>query len=119
MAISLALALLGWRLAYRYYIQDPRKPEELAQRWQTYHTLLVNKYYVDEGYAKAIISPIYNLAVGLWRIFDVQVIDGIVNGIAKFISLDGEVVKHVQTGYVRTYALWMAVGALCILWFIV
>ncbi len=119
MAISLALALFGWRLAYRYYIQDPRKPEVLAQRWQTYHTLLVNKYYVDEGYAKAIISPIYNLAVGLWRIFDVQVIDGIVNGIAKFISLDGEVVKHVQTGYVRTYALWMAIGALCILWFIV
>ena len=79
----------------------------------------MNKYYVDEGYAKAIVNPIYNLAIGLWRRFDVKVIDGLVNGLATFINIDGEIVKHVQTGYVRTYATWVVVGALCVLWFIV
>lgn len=118
MLISLALAIAGWRLAYRFYVQEPRKPEQLAQRWQAYYTLLVNKYYVDEGYAKAIIGPIYNFAMGLWHLFDVAVIDRIVNGVAGFVRLDSEMISRVQTGYVRTYALWVVIGTLGILWFI-
>jgi hypothetical protein len=27
--------------------------------------------------------------------------------------------RVMQTGYVRTYALWMTIGALCVMWFIV
>jgi NADH-quinone oxidoreductase subunit L len=119
MVISFALAVGGWRLAYRCYVQKPQLPEQWAQRWQTYYRLLVHKYYVDEGYAKAIVEPLYNFAIGLWQVFDVAVIDRIVNGVAGFVRLDGEIVSRMQTGYVRTYALWIVMGALCVLWFIV
>ncbi len=116
MIISLALAVGGWRLAYCFYVQEPQAPAQWAQRWQTYYTLLVNKYYVDEGYAVAVVQPIYRLAVGLWQIFDDQVIDRIVNGVARFVEIDSELVKRLQTGYVRTYALWVVMGALYVLW---
>jgi NADH-quinone oxidoreductase subunit L len=119
MLISLALAIASWFMAYRFYVREPQLPAQWAQRWQALYTLSANKYFVDEGYAKAIVRPIHRFAVGLWQIFDVKVIDLIVNGIARAVALIGDVIQPVQTGYVRTYALWVAFGALCILWFIV
>jgi NADH-quinone oxidoreductase subunit L len=100
-------------------VQQPQLPEQWAQRWHTYYRLLVHKYYVDEGYAKAIIEPLHSFAIGLWQVFDVAVIDRIVNGVAGFVRLDGEIVSRMQTGFVRTYALWIVMGALGVLWFIV
>jgi NADH-quinone oxidoreductase subunit L len=119
MVISLALAVGGGFLAYRAYVQDPQLPQRWARQWQTTYTLLVHKYFVDEAYAKAIIVPLYRFALGLWQVFDVAIIDRIVNGVAGFVRLDGELVSRIQTGYVRTYALWVVIGALCVLWFIV
>ncbi len=120
MLVSLAIAIAGWRMAYRFYVQDPQLPEQWAERWQTFYTLSVNKYNVDESYAKAIIAPIYSLSLGLWRVVDDRVIDGIVNLVATIVGGVSDISRRlVQTGYVRTYALWIAVGALCVLWFIV
>ncbi len=51
--------------------------------------LLENKYYVDEVYDAAIINPIkVGSREGLWKIFDVGVIDGIVNGLGR--GIDGD-----------------------------
>jgi NADH-quinone oxidoreductase subunit L len=116
MVISLALAVAGWWYAYRFYVRQPQLPQEWAARWQEYYTVLVNKYYVDEAYARSIIQPIYRAAVALWNVFDVGIVDRLVNGVGGFVRLDGEFLRHVQTGYVRTYALWVVVGALVILW---
>jgi NADH-quinone oxidoreductase subunit L len=116
MFISLALALAGWWYAYRCYVREPQLPQQWATRWRGYYTVLVNRYYVDEGYWRGIVQPIYRSAVALWNVFDVGVIDRIVNGVASFVRLDGEFLRHVQTGYVRTYALWVVIGALMIVW---
>jgi NADH-quinone oxidoreductase subunit L len=116
MLISLSLAIGGWWLAYRFYVLEPQIPEAWAQRWQGYYTVLVNKYYVDEGYLKGVVRPVYNLSMAFWNVCDVGVIDRIANGIADFIHLEGEFLSRVQTGYVRTYALWVVIGALVILW---
>ena len=112
MLISLAVAIAGWRLARRVYVEEPHLEAQWIQRWQGYYTLLVNKYYVDEVYARLIVRPLYALSESLlWRIFDIGVIDRLVNAVARFVSLDGEILSHVQTGYVRTYALTLVAGA--------
>jgi NADH-quinone oxidoreductase subunit L len=116
MLVSLAIALLGWRLAYRFYVHEPQRAEQWAQRWHGYYTVLVHKYYVDEAYMHGLVRPIYNASVVLWNAFDVGVIDRLVNGVANFVRADGELLSRVQTGYVRTYALWVVIGALVILW---
>jgi len=116
MLISLAVALAGWRLAHRVYVQEPQLEAQWIQRWQGYYTLLVNKYYVDEAYARLIVRPLYVLSdLLLWRVFDIGIIDRLVNGLARFVRLDSQLLSSVQTGYVRTYALTLVAGALVML----
>jgi NADH-quinone oxidoreductase subunit L len=116
MLISLTVAIAGWRLAHRVYVQEPQLEAQWIQRWQTYYTLLVNKYYVDDIYAKWIVRPLYALSERwLWRVFDVHVIDRLVNAVARFVSLDSQILSYVQTGYVRTYALTLVAGAVLML----
>jgi len=116
MLISLTVAIAGWRLAHRVYVREPQLETQWIQRWQTYYTLLVNKYYVDEIYAKYIVRPLYTLSESwLWRVFDVRGIDRLVNAVARFVSLDSQILSYVQTGYVRTYALTLVGGAVLML----
>lgn len=42
---------------------------------------------------------------------DITIIDGImVNGTAKTIGWFSSVVRHIQTGYLYSYAFWMILG---------
>lgn len=116
MVVSLAVAVGGWLLAYRLYVQQPDMPAQLAERFRALYTLFVNKYYVDEGYAAAVVKPIYTLSQALWTWVDDFVIDGIVNLVGKIVEVVGEGVKRFQTGYVRTYAFVFVLGTLYVLW---
>jgi NADH-quinone oxidoreductase subunit L len=116
MLISLAVAVTGWFLAHRVYIKEPALEAQWIQRFHGYYTLLVNKYYVDEIYARCIVRPLYALSEsGLWRVFDVGVIDRLVNMVGRVMSLNGQFLSYVQTGYVRTYALTLVGGAVIML----
>jgi NADH-quinone oxidoreductase subunit L len=44
--------------------------------------------------------------------FDGKVIDGAVNGVGKLIQLDGNFLRRVQNGLVRSYAVLIALGAI-------
>ncbi len=116
MVVSLAVAIVGWLMAYRFYVQSPQLPEQWAERWRGYYNLLVNKYYVDERYAAVFIKPVYALSQVLWRWVDDFVIDGIVNLMGKIVELIGEGVRWFQTGNVRTYAVVLVAGTLYVLW---
>jgi NADH-quinone oxidoreductase subunit L len=78
--------------------------------------LLENKYYVDEVYNAALINPIKaGSREGLWKIFDVGVIDGIVNGLGRAVAELGRVVRYLQVGFVRSYAAIILIGALAVI----
>jgi NADH-quinone oxidoreductase subunit L len=77
--------------------------------------LLENKYYVDEAYDAALVEPIKTGSrEGLWRFFDVGVIDGAVNGLGRGMSMLGGVLRHLQPGFVRSYAAIILLGALAV-----
>ncbi|MBI5267219.1 MAG: NADH-quinone oxidoreductase subunit L, partial [candidate division Zixibacteria bacterium] len=76
--------------------------------------LLVNKYYVDEIYGAVIIRPVVYLSVFLWKIVDVIVIDGFLNGLAVVWREIAETFKLVQTGRVRSYATVFLIGVLAV-----
>jgi NADH-quinone oxidoreductase subunit L len=77
--------------------------------------LLENKYYVDEAYDAAIIEPVKTASrEGLWRFFDVGVIDGAVNGLGRGMSMLGGVLRYLQPGFVRSYAAIILLGALAV-----
>ena len=135
MMLSVAIGVLGIGLAYRFYVTHPEISEGLRTRWSGAHTVLSNKYYVDESYDATVVKGTMASARGLWT-FDGRVVDGAVNGsgwltvFSSWIShlldkyvVDGLVnlvgwttgessffVRWLQTGLVQTYALWMLGG---------
>ncbi|MDT7780339.1 MAG: NADH-quinone oxidoreductase subunit [Acidobacteriota bacterium] len=81
-------------------------------------SLLENKYYVDEIYDAALVEPIKTGSrEGLWRFFDVGVIDGIVNGLGRGTAALGGLLRYLQPGFVRSYAAIILLGALAVIGF--
>jgi NADH-quinone oxidoreductase subunit L len=80
--------------------------------------LLENKYYVDEIYDATLINPItVGSREGLWKLFDVGVIDGFLHSLGDVIKEGGRVVRQLQAGFVRGYAAIILVGALVVIGF--
>jgi NADH-quinone oxidoreductase subunit L len=115
--LSVAVALIGIRIAYRYYRgpQAFERPQALANRFRFAHKLLYNKYWVDEFYDAVVVTPLYRFCIFCWRVIDVLIIDTIfVNGTAFLVELTGDLLRFLQTGNVRNYALSVALGILAL-----
>jgi len=114
--VAILAATIGLLTAFWLYLREPKKPEQLAKAMQPAYQTLLNKYYVDELYAALVVRPLVWLSDHvLWKIVDVQAIDGTVNGIAQGATAVGDSVRHTQSGNARSYATWVVVGALVII----
>lgn len=80
--------------------------------------ILENKYYVDEIYDATIIKPVVVASrEGLWKLFDVGVIDGFLHSLGDAVTEAGRLVRHLQGGFVRSYAAIILIGALVLIGF--
>jgi NADH-quinone oxidoreductase subunit L len=110
--IAVLVALIGFLIAWWFYIRRPQTPERLAQSFAAPYKLLLNKYYVDELYDAVIVNPLKWLSTRvLWRAVDDGVIDATVNGVAREAQRIGGRARQVQSGNTRSYAAWVIVGA--------
>lgn len=114
MGISLAVALTGILIAWRLYLASPDLSTRVRTGLGKIHTLLYNKYYVDELYDFAIVKAVIGLSRKLWHWFDEPVIDGAVNGLAKIVGRLSGVASRMQTGRVHTYAWSVLLGAVVV-----
>ncbi len=114
--VAVITALIGAAIAYWLYLKRPEKADGLAKSLKPAYTTLLNKYYVDELYAAAVVRPLLWIStVVLWKAADVAGIDGAVNGIADGARAIGDGVRHTQSGNTRSYAVWVVVGAIVII----
>ena len=75
----------------------------------------MNKYYVDELYDAVIVQPIKRVSAGvLWRGVDAGLIDGTVNGVGLVVRGWSAVLRRLQTGSVRAYAMSFSAGVVVI-----
>ncbi len=119
MIISVVVVVVAILIAHRFYLRNLEIPKRLAQRFSTAYRILFNKYYVDELYDRVVVNPLLNLALVLWKQFDVLVIDGAANGAAFLVKAAGAFIRRTETGYLRNYALSMIFGAVIILFYFV
>jgi NADH-quinone oxidoreductase subunit L len=113
--VAVITALLGLFAAYWLYLKQPGKADGLAKSFGGAYRTLLNKYYVDELYAWAIVRPLLWVSTNvLWKMVDVGVIDGAVNGIAEGTTVIGDGTRRTQSGNTRSYAVWVVVGAIVI-----
>ena len=116
MGVSSLIAFAGIGLASFLWLKNRQIPERMAQQYPGLHKLLLNKYYVDELYDAAIVQPIKVVSTeGLWRGFDVKIVDGAVNGAGYLVSGVSIVLRLIQNGSVNTYAASMFAGAVAVL----
>jgi NADH-quinone oxidoreductase subunit L len=110
--LTLAASAVGFAVAYVMYARRP----ELAVAWRTrlgpIHALVEHKYYIDELYDRVFVRPGLALGRFLNNVVEPRVIDGAVNGVADFFLVEAREFRLIQTGRVRSYALWTLGGAI-------
>ena len=102
--ISSAMVLLGVSLAFIVYVFGIIDPDKTALAIRPLYLFSLNKWYWDEIYQATFIKGSMALAKMLtW--FDINIVDGIVNGVAtlvrKFAFLNSSFDKHVVDGAVN------------------
>ena len=113
--VAIAVGLGGIALAYLFYVVAPGIPESLASGFKGLHTLIYNKYFVDEFYDSTVVNPILDGSRQfLWRVGDVKLIDGAVNGAGTVSRGVGSLLRLAQSGYIRNYAAWVVAGAILV-----
>jgi NADH-quinone oxidoreductase subunit L len=116
MAISIAVALLGFIAAYILYISKPYLPQKIAAALGGFYNAVLNKYYVDELYAKLFVKPLVDASTSiLWQGVDRKMIDDNVNNAADGARHVSDEVRHMQSGNLRSYAGWIAAGSAAVI----
>ncbi len=110
MAASVALVLAAIFMARLFYSKKPELATAFQSKLTGVHKVLLNKYYVDELYGAVIIRPIVYFSLFLWKVFDVVIIDGFLNGMATLYNDVSETFRQGQTGRLRSYATLFAFG---------
>jgi NADH-quinone oxidoreductase subunit L len=137
--LALGMGIIGLVFAVLLYYTRALEPDNARAQFAGVHRFLQHKWYFDELYSALLVRPA--LAVAGWcRWFDTHVIDGIANGLgrgtvrtsrgsgrfdlgiidglvnltARVIYAVGRGLRTVQTGYLRNYVLFMALGAVAL-----
>jgi len=119
MGASLAIAFAGLFLARWMYLRKTDVPDRVIDEFRGLHTLVYNKYWIDELYDFLFVNSIVDFSRFLWKRFDELVIDGIVNGVATVTLAWGRGLRLVQTGLVKDYALSILFGIVAVIGYLV
>jgi NADH-quinone oxidoreductase subunit L len=115
---SNAVALLGIGLGYVLYYKRREAADSLATRFAALHTVLKNKYFVDEAYDAAAVRPLGRAGRAL-QLFDLYVVEGAVKLTAGIMTGLNKVGVRFQNGQTQTYGALSIIGLLLILaWFV-
>ena len=113
--IATLVAFGGIALASFLYYFRTELVDRLTNAMRPAYELVLNKYWVDEIYDRAIVQPfIWVSDVVLYRLVDADLIDRLgVNGTGRAVrGLADRALKFLQTGLTQSYLLVMLVGTL-------
>jgi NADH-quinone oxidoreductase subunit L len=136
-ALALFVVALGILFASLIYYHKLMDPEEAREQFPGVHKFLQHKWYFDEVYSAILVRPA--LVVAQWLKFsdgkvidglidnsakftvgvswfsgkvDLNIVDGLVNVTAKVIYGIGGWLRNIQTGFIRSYVLFLVLSAI-------
>jgi NADH-quinone oxidoreductase subunit L len=113
---SVVVALIGLLIAWYMYKKRPELPERITSKVHGIYLTVLHKYYIDEGYGLLFVKPLLALStVVFWRGVDQGIIDGLVNGAGSASKGIGNELRRMQSGNIRSYAAWVAIGGAAVL----
>lgn len=117
MGIASTAAIVMIYFAYSMYVTNKVLPMSNEGQMKWWQKLIYNKYYVDEIYDAVIRKPLDTLSAVFYKFIDLQIIDGIVNGVGAAVKGTGSAVRMLQTGNIGFYIVSMVLGVILILLF--
>jgi NADH-quinone oxidoreductase subunit L len=108
MILASLVSLAGIYVAYLIYYKRTLARNWLGRTGGTLHTILVNKYYVDEFYEMTIIAFTKGLSYFL-RFID-AIVEGLVKVVVGIVQGLGAAGSKMQTGQVQTYGAVAFIG---------
>jgi len=119
-AVSVLVVLIGFYIAYLFYYKKPGTAAAYAERFPAFYRIVLNKFYIDEIYQNAIVTPLLMFSR---LILGVVVDAGLINGTAATAGATtkglSKLTRNVQSGNIRSYAGWLALGAAAIIFVMV
>ncbi len=109
MIVSSLVAIGGILAAWLMYVRQPDLPGKMANAAQGLYQLSLNKFHIDELYDSFILKPLAGFTAFI-RIFDLYVLDGLVDLTGYLLRWCGFRFRPVQNGLVQFYALAMVLG---------
>ena len=110
--LSMAGAAVGIAGAVAVYLRH-RLPASLFEQ-----PAAARAFYLDEAVTRFVGGPGRKAFEGV-AAFDARVVDGAVDGVGRSVRVAGAALRRVQSGFVRSYALLTAAGAIALLvWFL-
>ncbi len=116
MVFAIAVAAASAYLAYRMYGNNQQKEsdEMIEQRFGAFYEVWKDKYNLDEVYEGVVVRPTVKFSERVLAVFDMKVVDGIVNGVAGTVRLFGSLLRYTQTGITSSYALFLILGVILV-----
>src|SRR5450631_1404457 len=110
-AIAVALGLMGLAAAAYFFGGDALRADRLRSRFAVLHRVLTRKYYVDELYQSMLGTPLRWLSDRVFlRFGDRLILDGSLNGLARFARRSAGALSRVETGNLHFYVLLVVAG---------
>jgi NADH-quinone oxidoreductase subunit L len=113
---SIIAALGGLGLGFYFYRKGLPKSEGWdLSKWNWFRKSASNQFGYDAAIVNSGVEGGGDIGNGIWKVFDVGLVDGIVNGLGSVTMGAGRLLRKFQTGYVRSYAMSMTFGGILIL----
>ncbi len=109
MIAATVVSLAGIYLAYVMYYKRSLARNWLSGTGDTLHTILLNKFYVDEFYQMSVVAVAKAISY-FFRFIDVFLVEGLVKGVVGIVQGLGATGSKMQSGQVQTYGAVAFIG---------
>ncbi|PTM20487.1 MAG: NADH-quinone oxidoreductase subunit L [Bacteroidetes bacterium] len=117
MIVAILIALAGVYLAKEMYDDGQMEfsDEEIELKFPALYPVWREKYRLDEFYHSVVIRPVVTFSEKVLAVFDLKVLDGIVNLTGGTVRFFGSLARYSQSGITGQYALFLILGVVIIL----
>ena len=107
--LSLVAVLTGMVVAYARFAAEPQARASRAQP-----AALVQAFFWDRAYDNLVVNPLWAIGGALDELVEKPIVVGIADAAGRVALVAGQQVRALQSGYLRSYAMVFAAGALVV-----